>query len=260
MRKLLAFITLLSLQACGPKVQLPEGAPPYLKTKELIEKAEAEALSFENLSIKGKGRYEENGKGQSFRFEIRLVQDSLIWVDIADPFLGLKVARGILSAEEVSYYNRLERNYRQGPADQMANYIGFTFDFKPMMTVLSASFSQWNMKWYQDYQPDVYQLLNYSTEEGAAPPPAGSPLMSQALHPQSFRPLHFKLRRPQSGQNLQIELKDYQAFSDFEFPSLVQMDFQENSKKLMLRLEITDVKRNENQTYPFRIPPSYEKL
>lgn len=261
MRKLLLFATLFAfIQSCGPKVDLPEGAPPYLKTKELIEKAEAQALDFETLSIKGKGRYEENGKGQSFRFEIRLAQDSLIWVDIADPFLGLKVARGVLSAKEVSYYNRLERNYRQGPTAQLSDYLGFAFDFQPMMTVLSASFSTWDMDWYQDYQPEFYQLHNFSTEEGAAPPAAGLPLMSQMLHAQSFRPVDFKLRRPESGQNLQISLQEYSRFADFDFPTLVEMNFQEAAKKLNLRLEISDVKRNENLSYPFRIPPSYEKL
>ena len=261
MRKLLLSLTVLAfLQGCGPKVDLPEGAPPYLKTKELIEKAEAQALEFETLSIKGKGRYEENGKGQSFRFEIRLAKDSLIWVDIADPFLGLKVARAVLSQQEVSYYNRLERNYRQGPTEQLSNYLGFAFDFAPMMSVLSASFSTWDMDWYQDYQAQFYQLHNFSTEEGAAPPAAGLPLMSQMLHAQSFRPVDFKLRRPESGQNLQIALSNYESFTDFDFPTLVEMNFQEAAKKLNLRLDIADVKRNEKLSYPFRIPPSYEKL
>ena len=256
----LIILALFIFQACGPKVELPEGAPALEKTPKLIEKAKAKSMSFKSLNIKGKGRFTENGKGQSFRYEIRIAKDSLIWVDISDPFIGLGVARGFLNKEEVAYYNRLERNYQKGKSENLAQYLGFSFDFEPMMAVLSASFLDWNQNWYQDYQPGKYQLVNYPLKADQIPPAPGSPLISQSLHPKSYRPLEYRFRRPQEGQDMNILLKEYQNFGLYMFPSTLDLTYQEGKKKINIVLEISDLSVDETLSFPFRIPPSYEKL
>ncbi len=261
MRKTLYIVLLAGLvYSCGPKVKLPEGAPPYLKTEKLIEKAQEGSLDFETLVLKGKGRFEDSKQKQSFRFEIRIAKDSLIWVDVADPFIGIKVARGQLSREKLSFYNRLERNYQEGSSSELAKSLGFSFDFEPMMSVLSASFLEWNQKWYQDYQPGNYQLVNYPLEEGQAPPSSEYPLITQMLSPREYRNLEYHFRRPQNGQDMQIVFSEYKSFDALSFPESLELKYTEAQKNLRIQLEFSDVIINKNLSYPFRIPPSYEKL
>lgn len=261
MPKLIYFILALALiYGCGPKVDLPEGAPKYYKTAELIKRAKEGSVNFKTMAIKGKGRYEENGKGQGFRFEIRLAKDSLIWLDIADPFLGLKVVRGLIDQQNTTYYNRLERNYQQGSSEALAQQIGFSFDFEPMMGILSASFLSWDQNWYQDYQVGHYQLVNYPLEADQNPPPPSSPLISQNLAPESFRPIAYRFRRPQAGQDMRIELLRYEDFEGLSFPSQINLDFRENNKVIKVDLDIKEVQIDKKLSFPFRIPPGYEKL
>lgn len=261
MYKFLPFLLVMGLlQACGPKIELPEGAPAYIKTNALIKAAKERSLNFNTLSIKGSGRFEEAGKSQSFRFEIRMAKDSLIWVDLADPFLGLKVARGRLSKTELSYYNRLERNYRQGSSEKLAEQMGLSFDFEPMMAILSASFLDWNQNWYQDLVPGKHQLVNYPLEVNQAPPAPNMPLISQGIEANSYRPIDFRIRRNQVGQNISIELLNYQDFEGTDFPSQVNFHYQENQRDIKIELKINSLKLDEALSYPFRIPSSYEKL
>ena len=260
MRKIgIMLLMLLFVASCKPKAKLPVGSAAYLKTKDLIEKVKAQSLAFETLVLEGKGRYQSGSSKQSFRFEMRIAKDSLIWVDLADPFLGLKVARGPISQDEVAYYNRLERNYQKGSSSEIAQKIGFRFDFQPLMSVLSASYLDWNQNWYQDYQPGVYQLVNYPLNQDQIPPSPEYPLMTQSFSAKSYRPSSFRFQRPQEGQNLLIRLDGYRNFGEILFPAQMHFEYLEKSE-IIIDLEITDLKRNESLSYPFRIPGNYEQL
>ena len=260
MRKLsLLLLSLFLVQACTPKVNLPEGAPPYLKTKDLIEKAKAKSLSFKSLKLSGKGRYQTESSRQSFRFEIRMAKDSLIWIDLADPILGLKVARAVLTAEEGAYFNRLDRTFSRGSSAELAQKVGFQFDFKPLMAVLSASFLDGDFEWYQDYQVSYYGLSNLPQTPDQVPPPPGEPQLFQTFDAEYFRPLSYRIARPQFGQNLLIELKEYQDFESTRFPSKIHLEYIEKSE-MVLDLELTSVSVDEKLSYPFRIPNGYEPI
>ncbi len=260
MRKFgLIMMAVLLTQACTPKVNLPEGAPPYIKTKDLIEKLEDSSLAFKTLKLRGKGRYQTESSRQSFRIEIRIAKDSLIWIDLADPILGLKVARGLLSAEEGSYFNRLDRTYSSGSSEELAQKIGFQFDFAPLMAVLSAGFLKDDQQWYQNYQPGFYQLSNVPSEEGQGPPSMGVPQIHQSFEPEFFRPINYRLRRPEQGQNLVIDLKEYQSFEEHRFPSKIHLEYLSQTE-LVLDLEVTDLSIDENLSFPFRIPDGYEPI
>ena len=110
--RLYSISLLLLLAGCGPKRNLPKGSPSFLKDADLWEQIDGSELQFNSLEIKGSGSYTEVGSPKlSFKFTIKVAKDSLIWIDLADPILGLKLVRGILSKEKLAYYNRLERNY-----------------------------------------------------------------------------------------------------------------------------------------------------
>lgn len=260
MRKIsLALLGLFWLSACNPKVNLPEGAPPYLKTKELLAEVKSKSLVFETLVLKGKGRYQTPSDRQSFRFEIRMAKDSALWIDIADPILGLKVARGLVTKEQTAYYNRLDRSYSQGSSAELAQKIGFQFDFEPLLAVLSASFLDGGFEWYQNYEVQTYGLSNAPSSPDQVPPPPGAPLIWQSFDAKSFRPLSYRISRPEVGQNLIINLQDYQSFEGPTFPKQIHLEYRERSE-MIIDLEITDLNLDQKISFPFRIPDGYEPI
>lgn len=260
MRKIsLALIGFLWLSACTPKVNLPEGAPPYLKTKELLEQVKSSSLAFETLVLKGKGRYQSPSDRQSFRFEIRMANDSALWIDIADPILGIKVARGLVTSDETAYYNRLNRSFSKGSSADLAQKIGFQFDFEPLLAVLSASFLDGGFEWYQNYEVQTYGLSNAPSSTEQIPPPPGAPLINQSFDSKSFRPVAYRISRPQAGQNLIINLSEYQDFEGQSFPSQIHLEYQERSE-MIIDLEITGLSLDQKISFPFRIPDGYEPI
>lgn len=258
--KRISFLLLLVVAAaCGPKKKLPEGAPTYLKDAKLWEAINENSLDFNKLELKGSGVYEDKeGSRLSFRYTLRVIKDSLIWIDLADPILGLKLVRSQLSEKEIAYYNRLDRTYFKGNSEKLAQDLGFSFEFNPLMSILSANVLQWNQKWNQVLVPQFYRINNYpqSPEDLSL---GEQNLIQQNIDPQNFRPNSIEFKRPTRGELMQVQFGDYQDFDGLIFPEKINIRAV-SSDENHLELDIKSLKLNQNFKTPFRIPDNYHAL
>lgn len=256
--RLYSISLLLLLAGCGPKRNLPKGSPSFLKDADLWEQIDGSELQFNSLEIKGSGSYTEVGSPKlSFKFTIKVAKDSLIWIDLADPILGLKLVRGILSKEKLAYYNRLERNYFEGPSTEMAAKLGFNFEFEPLMALLGANVLRWNQDWRQVFVPAYYEFNNYPTD--SLPPTGEINLMRQQIIPANFRPNYLELKKPTSGEILQINYEDYQEMDGSLYPEEINLRVLQSADH-RIELKVRSLKVNPKQSYPFRIPKDYNAL
>lgn len=258
MRRIASLLALIVFTvSCGLKRNLPEGAPPFLKLSKLEDKIQAEAFSFEKLSIKGKGRVRSSGFNQSFRYEIRILKDSLIWVDISDPFIGLKVARGILSPQGFSYYNRLTRDYAQGDPADMAKKLGIEFQFAPLMAALGANYWQMAGKRFQSFVKQSYLIHNYDPSGKVQSVEAQTEFVNQEIKPSLYRPNYLEIKQPTAGKIFRVNYLDYESFGDFQFPAQVEIEFIDGDKTQVI-LEIALVEKHEKLSTPYSIPSQYD--
>ena len=258
MRIISSLIALLILMgSCGLKRNLPEGAPRYLKLAKLEDKIQEESFQFEKLSIKGKGKVRSAAFNQSFRYEIRIIKDSLIWVDIADPFIGLKVARGILSPKGFSYYNRLNRDYAEGSPATMAKKLGIEFQFAPLMAALGANYWQMEEMRFQSFIAQSYLIHNYDPSGKVQSIEAQTEFVNQEINARLFRPNYLEIKQPTDGKVFRVKYLDYQKFGDFQFPSQVDIEFLDGDKTQVI-LDIKSVEKHEKLSTPYSIPSKYD--
>jgi hypothetical protein len=258
MRRVLLLFGILSITAsCGIKRKLPENAPSYLKLSTLEETIKEKAFSFENLRIKGKGRVQSAGLNQSFRYEIRVLKDSLIWVDISDPYIGLKVARGVLSPKGFSYYNRLERNYAEGDSKGMTDKLGIDFQFAPLMAALSANYWQMDGERFQGFIANSYLIHNYDPSGKVPNLEAQEEFINQKIEKILFRPSLLEIKQPLAGKTFSVKYTNYQDFADFKFPSQVEIEFISRESTLLI-LDINSVEKSEKLSTPYSIPSQYD--
>jgi hypothetical protein len=258
MRRLLLLFGILSLTtACGIKRELPENSPSYLKLSKLEENIKEQAFRFENLRIKGKGRVQSASFNQSFRYEIRVLKDSLIWVDISDPFIGLKVARGILSPQGFSYYNRLERNYAAGDIKGMTEKLGIDFQFAPLMAALSANYWQMDGEKFQSFIANSYLIHNYDPSGKSPSLGTQEEFVNQKIEQLLFRPSLLEIKQALTGKTFTVKYTNYQDFADFKFPSKVEIEFLSNTSTLII-LDINSVEKSKTLSTPYSIPSQYD--
>lgn len=258
MKKIICALLLLTFAAgCGPKAKLVEGTPERTSEAELWQKIKAAHLQFEDLRITGSGRFEGMGQSQSFRFEIRLLQDSILWVDLMDPFLGLRVARGILSRGELQYYNRLERNFFRGKPDELMRRFAFDFQFERIFPMLCANLLPSDFPYRVRYESNAYRLTDF---DGQNPSPQPRESFTEiALSPNELRPHWQEIREPVNGKIYRARYSDYRDQRGFSFPQKIEFEYTQ-AEKSHLELNINKVERNSQINFPFNIPDAYKPL
>lgn len=248
---------LLVVSACGPKENLPEGAPSYLEKAEFLEKVNQARFNFKRLRLSGKGVFESESDRQSFRFDIRMLNDSLIWVSISDPLLGIGIARGLVTPSEVSYYNTLDKGYYQGSPQGLQKSLGFNFAFQNLFPLLSA-----NAPKFEDltlrHVPGAYLIMNFDPSGQKPPSPTQEAFSEVYISPDSFRPTRVEIKEPVNSRSYSATYGSYRAGEEALFPEKITLAYRaENCGSIELNINRVEV--NGAFGFPYSIPSGYEQ-
>jgi hypothetical protein len=137
----LALIALLLLSACKSKKAVVSAQPG---TAELSEKAFRKALSEKKLApewvrMVAEVNVTQNGSSNAGVADIRLQQNQKVWVEIADPLVGIKAIRAIAMADSVAYQNRIDRTYFAGPYTWVERKLGTSIPFEYLFNVFMGA-------------------------------------------------------------------------------------------------------------------------
>lgn len=140
MKKSLVFITvsLFLLAACKSKkvvVTSPDGNIELLTPKKAAEAIRAKTSTPDWVQLKAEVTVTQNGSTNNGVIDIRMKQDSVLWVEIADPFLGIKAIRAFALSDSVAYVNRLDKTYFAGPYGYVEKKLGTSIPFAYIFNV-----------------------------------------------------------------------------------------------------------------------------
>lgn len=264
MSRIVAILALVILAAsCGSKKVIPEGAPPKTKEKALIEKIGQNTNAFKTLRFKSNAKYNDGSSSQSFRLEVRMIKDSLIWADVADPFLGIKVARAIIYKDSLAFYNKLEREYYAGNLRGLTEKLNFDFGFEDLQDILSGNrVIDIDRSFDLFYRKDAYLLANFDADgnDNDSIPKAGQIEFNEVyISPDHFKPLIQLKRIPTQGMSYVIWNNNIQDWGNFLFPKQLKVEYTQNQTS-GLSLEIKSLETNKPTSFPFNIPSGYAKM
>lgn len=266
-RILIIFAAALLLSACRSTRNIPDGAPDTIRKKNLIENVQEAENRFNSLRITGSANYRKGDQSQSFKLEIRILKDSLVWVDIADPILGIKVARAVLYKDSVAFVNRMEKEYLTGEVSALKKQIQLDLSFEQVQAMLSANLLFDLAKDFElYYMPGAYLLSDFDpnpkTEKAAAASAEKTVFRQVYIEPGSSKPKTQVMKEPSMGRNATVNLENIQKQDNgLWFPERFQIEFLENGERLQLNYDIRKVEKDDpNLNYPFNIPSSYAEI
>ncbi len=118
MNRALAIVLLLVVfVACKSKrvvITTPTGEVEMLSPKDALKAIENKPAAPNWLRIKADVTVDQNGSSNNGVAELRMRQDSMLWVEIADPIIGFKAVRAFAMADTVAYINRQDKTYFAG--------------------------------------------------------------------------------------------------------------------------------------------------
>lgn len=126
----------LAIVSCGPKELTYDGSTEEVSVADLTAAMSNTLETAETFEFNGRANYISGTSDVNFAYSIRLKKDSVIWVDIKDPFVGLKVARAIIYPDSAAFYNRLESTWMAGGIELVREKLQLGLEFHHLQSVL----------------------------------------------------------------------------------------------------------------------------
>ena len=246
----IAFIALglLLLFACKSKkvVTTATGNIEMLSPKKAAEAILAKPVAPAWVQLKADVSVTQNGSTNNGVIDIRMKQDSMLWVEIADPFLGIKAIRAFAQADSVAYVNRIEKTYFAGPYTYVEQKLGTSVPFNYIFNVFlgevflpEASVSLGEKEY----------LLQAKTEDGNSYAARIEPLNLDCIQQVYFT----------AKDVLTIRYSDYRQVNGYRFPHKVVVQV-EGSQQLLAVFTMNEVASGTPLDMPFNISKKYSRI
>lgn len=135
----LAVIMVIALLAgCSNARRLSQGKPLRNRsTAHLIKANQETAFTYDYVGMKLAVDVEDAGKTTSFKANIRMRRDSVIWVSIS-PALGVEMMRMIITPDSVKYISKVpgDKHYYLGDFGVISDAAGTDLDFGTIQDIL----------------------------------------------------------------------------------------------------------------------------
>ncbi len=258
MNKWLAFVALVFAAVACKSPALVPGKPTIENRKKLLAHISEATPTHKFIRIKASGQYEMMGGKQSFKAEIRIIRDSVIWIELSDPLIGIKVARGIVLQDSIAFVNKIDNTYIAGSLTYFNKEYKTNVDFGLLQNLLLGEpMREINPKEKLELEllEKVYALYYL---------PVGDVLFkfSEPNFYYEIEPDHFKVKKQEAvdgAYKISARYGQYKNVNDFYYPGLLAIDLAfENAIKL--QMEFKQISTPTELRIPFNISSKYKQI
>lgn len=267
MNKLSLFLgVLLVITSCKTSRNLPAGSPDSIRPKALMGKMQEAQNTFQSLHITGSGHFDQGATSQSFKLDVRILSDSLVWVDIADPLLGIKVVRAVIYKDSVAFVNRLQKQYFIGKVEELRKRLNLDFGFDQIQAILSGNLVFDVKKDFElYYEPGTYLLSDFDPSPNADVADLNlsqSKFRQVYVLPNNYKPKVQVQKEPALGKNYTITFEKMTSRGETVlYPELLTIESLDSGQELKVTYDVKKVEVDKaGLNYPFNIPSSYAEI
>ena len=202
---------------------------------------------FTTLNIRANAKYEDEKQSHSMNADIRIKKDDIIWINIK--FLGIPMAKAMITPTKVSYYEKINNTYFEGDFSMLSNWLGTDLDFNKVQNLFlgKAIDDLTKDKWVSEVVEKMFKL--------------SLPNSSDIAKEFYFEGANYLLKKEtitQASKNRNLEIR-YPSFKEEKgmfLPNEINIKA-EQKNKVTIDIEYKNTTFNENLSYPFSIPSGY---
>lgn len=254
MKKIFAIaIVLFSLASCKTKqAAITEGSAGEEKAvKEIIDGHYRNAKDFKTLLIKASVDYKDKKTKQSINAEVRIKKDETILVSVR--FLGITMAKAIITPTRVSYYEKINSTYFDGNYAALSKWLGTELDYDKVQNMLlgNAIYDLNKGKYMASLEDGQHKLQSMDR----------SAISKLFL----FEGANYLLKKEsikQAGQeprSLEISYPSHREYPKAVLPASINIEAQQKDN-VVLKIEYNTVTFDENLTFPYEVPEEFEQI
>lgn len=230
----------------------------------VINNVKANDLNYNVISTKYKATVFINKSKNSFSGNLKIANDSLIWITVS-PLLNIEVVRGIISKDSVFMINRFNREYYEESINQIVKNDSLPF-IKVIQNVLIGNLGDilFNKSELINLNSESCQLIfteptlsNFDNNINSKYVKGLKCTADVNLNRNKVQSFNYKI-----DENTFVKAK-YNKFINVSgklIPSVVEIDFQSTKTNFKGTFEYSNIQVNQNESFSFVIPKSYSKI
>jgi hypothetical protein len=196
--------------------------------------------------------YKDEKKEQSIAASLRIEKDKKIWIKAS--FLGVTLAKVLITPTSVSYYESVGKTYFQGDFSLLSELLGTELTFKQAQAILlGQSIFQLNNTTYNSaVVNNTYRLL-----------PKNQPsdfITALFLEPTNFKVKSETLSQPSEKRLLTVKYGPYETQQGSFYPSEIKIEAIEGDDKTNIEINYRKIDLNVSVNFAFDIPEGYKEI
>jgi len=245
-------LTLVSCKAKAKVANVSKSTDTNRMTAErIIENYYANKNDFNTLYIKSNVKYSDEKQTQNLTAEIKIKKNEQILVSIR--FLGITMAKALITPTKVSYYEKLNASYFEGDFSTLSKWLGTDLDFNKVQNILlGQAMDDLTKGNYKDSLVDqTYRLENISNDN------------TKKFF--FFNKEKFLLNKQEIAQiienrKIEVSYSDYKMYNESPIPSDIAINAEQEKGKTEIKLGYSTITINEELTFPYSVPNGYKRI
>jgi len=248
MKSIISAILIVFLIGCKSKQTVATAAAnENTEVSKVIKGHYKNQHDFKTLSIRANAKYEDEKQSHSLNADIRIKKDEIIWINIK--FLGIPMAKAMITPTRVSYYEKINNTYFEGDFSMLSNWLGTDLDFNKVQNLFlgKAIDDLTKDKWVSEVVEKMFKLSLPNDSD-----------ITKEFYFEGGNYLLEKETIAQASQNRNLEIRypSYKEEKGMFLPNEINIKA-EQKDKIKIDIEYKSTTFNENLSYPYSIPSGY---
>ena len=248
MKSILSVFLIVFLIGCKSKQSVTTAAAnENTEVSKVINGHYKNEHDFTTLNIRANAKYEDEKQSHSMNADIRIKKDEIIWINIK--FLGIPMAKAMITPTKVSYYEKINNTYFEGDFSMLSNWLGTDLDFQKVQNLFlgKAIDDLTKDKWVSEVIEKMFKL--------------SMPNDSDVAKEFYFEGANYLLKKETINQasknrNLEIRYPSYKEDKGMFLPNEINIKA-EQKDKITIDIEYKNTTFNEDLSYPYSVPSGY---
>jgi hypothetical protein len=217
--------------------------------KMLISELEENRILYSTFNGKAKTKLEVNNKTFNATLNLRIKHQEAIWISVT-AFLGIEVARILITPDRIKILNRLQSEYIDKPFDYIYNFTSKELGFNEIEALLIGNTMD------LAFNP---QVEFYHTSLGYEAQSMNADLGFLMQFGKDFRLSQNRFTQESTNQNLTSNYNDFQIIMNQSIPKNIELIIKANKLDLNAVMDYNNINLNEELSLPFQIPSGFKQ-
>ena len=232
------------------------------KSDVLIEAVQTAHFNFNWMSAKISGKYSAPNQSFSFKGNLKIRKDSLIWMSIS-PGLGLELGRVLFAYDSIHFMNRFEKTYYKSSYAELSKKTQSPLSFMRIQALLIGNaMNDFDSKKHDSWLADQMFRLSLVSEKQLKKWQRSKRKPDQEIYLATIQPERYKImsqeyKNLKLNRNLVVTYDDFEEHNDLLFGESIDLRIL-TSEEIKLSISFSKINIDKRFKFPFTVPDSYE--